>query len=368
VTRVDDPVASIDLSQNKDGVVNKEKSGKKRKDSEEEGEEKEVKRKNTCGVRRALDELVASCLTYTGWRDDVREADMYHWKHPTLVDGKLQEMRRKQKMHVGDRSDASLCALDTLVASGLTYAGWQEDVSDVERAHWRWPVLVDTKLQAITKKQKMHVGDRSEESLCALDTLVASGVLTYAGWQDDVGEVERAHWKLWGPSLADEKLQEMKMKQRIHIGDRASLLALDTLVASGILTYAGWQDDVTQAEVYHCKHPISDDKLQEIMKKQKMHVGDRSDTKLCALDTLVASGLTYAGWQDDARDVERVHCKLPVLVDDKLQAMWRKQKIHIGDRSDACLRELDALVASGVLTYAGWQDDVKAAEVRHWKC
>jgi hypothetical protein len=41
--------------------------------------------------------------------------------------------------------------------------------------------------------------------------------------------------------------------------------------------------------------------------------------------------------------------------------------MHCGDRSDASLRELDALVASGVLTYAGWQDDVKAAEVRHWK-
>ena len=252
---MDDPVASIDLSQNKDGVVNKKKSGKKRKveDSGEEGEEEEVKRKNTCGVRRALDELVASCLTYTGWRDDVREADMYHWKHPTLVDEKLQEMRRKQKMHIGDRSDTSLRALDTLVASVLTYAGWQVDVSDVERAHWRWPSLVDNKLQAIMKKQKMHIGDRSDASLCALDTPVASGVLTYACWQDDVGEVERIHCT-W-PVLVDDKLQAMRRKQKIHIGDRsdASLLALDALVASGVLTYAGWQEDVKAAELHHGK-------------------------------------------------------------------------------------------------------------------
>jgi hypothetical protein len=285
------------------------------------------------------------------------------------VDGKLQEMRRKQKMHVGDRSDASLCALDTLVASGLTYDGWQEDVGDFERAHWKFSIfhVLDKKLQAMWKKQKMHVGDRSDASLRELDALVASGVLTYAGWQEDVEEVERAHWKLWGPS-SDEKLQEMRRKQRMHSGDRsdASLRELDALVASG-LTYTGWQDDVKEAEVYHCKHPISDDKLQEIMKKQKMHSGDRSDASLRELDTLVASGLTYDGWQEDVGEVERTHWKWPRLVDYKLQAMRRKQKMHCGDRSDASLRELDALVASGVLTYAGWQDDVKAAEVRHWK-
>eukprot|EP00961_Rhodomonas_salina_P175735 2369338-Rhodomonas_salina.2 len=83
---------------------------------------------------RALDALVASRLTYAGWRADVREAGKRHVKHPSLFDGILGHMKKTQSMHEGDRSHAQMRALDDLMASGLTYAAWQADVSKAEQA------------------------------------------------------------------------------------------------------------------------------------------------------------------------------------------------------------------------------------------
>jgi uncharacterized protein YgfB (UPF0149 family) len=137
---------------------------------------------------------------------------MYHCDIPVLVDGKMQEMRTKQKMHSGDRSDANLRALDALLASGLTYAGWQNDVKEVEKHHVEYPILVEGSLQKIRKKQEMHSGDRSHATLRALDALVASG-LTYASWRDDVKEVEKNH--VMYPTLVNEKLEEMS-RQQLH--------------------------------------------------------------------------------------------------------------------------------------------------------
>jgi hypothetical protein len=237
-------------------------------------------------------------------------------------------------------------------------------VKQVEEYHVEYPILVDQSLQNIRKKQEMHSGDRSHANLRALDALVASGVFTYAGWQDDVKSAEMYHCEF--PILVDRKMQAMRKKQEMHSGDRsdANLRALDALVASGVFTYTGWQDDVKSAEIYHCKHPNLDGKMQEMRTKQKMHSGDRSDANLRALDALLASGLTYAGWQNDVKEVEKYHVEYPILVEGSLQKIRKKQEMHSGDRSHATLRALDALVASG-LTYASWRDDVKEVEKNH---
>jgi hypothetical protein len=174
----------------------------------------------------------------------------------------------------------------------------------------------------------MQSGDRSHATLPALDALVASGVFTFAGRSD------------------------------------ANLRALDALVASGVLTYAGWRVDVKDAEMCHCKLPNLDRKLQAMRTKQKMHSGDRSHANLRDLDALLASGLTYAGWQNDVKEVEECHVEYPMLVDRSLQKMRKKQEMRSSDRSHATLRALDALVASD-LTYASWQDDVKGVEEDH---
>jgi hypothetical protein len=362
VTHVDDPVASIDLCQTAEDVANKRKSGKKRKaeDSDEE-EEGDVGRKKVKQGAVKKNKLV---FTYAGWQDDVTEVKMLQWKNPKLVDGRLQKMGKKQKMHSGDRSHTNLRALDALLASGLTYAGLRDDVKRVEEYHVIYPILVEENLAKIRKKLEMHSGDRSHANLRALDALVASGVFTYAGWQDDVKSAEMYHCEF--PILVDRKMQAMRKKQEMHSGDRsdANLRALDALVASGVFTYTGWQDDVKSAEMYHCEHPDLDSELQAMRTKQEMHSGDRSDANLRALDALLASGLTYAGWQNDVKEVEGYHVKFPILVDGSLQKMRKKQEMHSGDRSHATLRALDALVASG-LTYASWRDDVKGVEEGH---
>ena len=61
-------------------------------------------------------------------RQDVAKAERYHTEFPTLVNGHLTAMRKKQTMHGGDRSHTQLRALDALVPT-LSYPGWQQDVA-----------------------------------------------------------------------------------------------------------------------------------------------------------------------------------------------------------------------------------------------
>ena len=55
---------------------------------------------------RALDALVASGLSYGGWREDVARAEDLHARNPIMVDGRLQIMRRKQTMHAASNPAA----------------------------------------------------------------------------------------------------------------------------------------------------------------------------------------------------------------------------------------------------------------------
>ena len=79
---------------------------------------------------RTLDSLKASGLAYECWHADVREAEALHMRGSFQFDDFLDQMRRKQKMHTGDRSNEQLRALDALISSGLTYDGWQADVHE----------------------------------------------------------------------------------------------------------------------------------------------------------------------------------------------------------------------------------------------
>jgi hypothetical protein len=83
----------------------------------------------------ALDRLVATGLTYPGWQADVRKAEEYHVEYPNLMDGHMLGMRHHQALHTGDRTHSQLRALDALIASGLTYPGWEADVGKAEEVH-----------------------------------------------------------------------------------------------------------------------------------------------------------------------------------------------------------------------------------------
>ena len=96
-------------------------------------------------------------MTYAGWEEDVGVVER-RWARGRHVDIQTEvgKMRRKQCLHEGDRSDAALQMLDD-VKQGLTYAGWEEDVGDVER---RWArdghVDIQTAVGTMRRKQRLH--------------------------------------------------------------------------------------------------------------------------------------------------------------------------------------------------------------------
>eukprot|EP00747_Dinoflagellata_sp_TGD_P223391 gnl/TRDRNA2_/TRDRNA2_94966_c0_seq2.p1 gnl/TRDRNA2_/TRDRNA2_94966_c0~~gnl/TRDRNA2_/TRDRNA2_94966_c0_seq2.p1 ORF type:complete len:296 (+),score=40.66 gnl/TRDRNA2_/TRDRNA2_94966_c0_seq2:137-1024(+) len=208
-----------------------------------------------------LDSLKPS-LSYRGWRIDAVQAEMLHRLGDDVeVKRKLEQMRRKQRMHTSDRSHPELKALDAL---NLSYPDWQKDVAEAECHHREArnrefnivsdfvlrPLAVklniipligilgdvktfDEHLEEMRKKQKMHVGDRSHPELRALDALKPK--LSYPGWQKDAADVESYHiedlpflaapspiWVpaplRWQPNAVADKLDEMRHKQSIHAG------------------------------------------------------------------------------------------------------------------------------------------------------
>merc|ERR1711862_611849 len=163
---------------------------------------------------------------------------------PMEFQDKLFEIREKQLMYTGNRSHIRLVLLDAL---RLTYPGCQEDFTKAEEYHVSLPDLFEGKVVGMKEKQKMFDGDRSHTNLQQLDNLQ----LTYPNYEDDVKEAEDMHTSK--PFLFAEKLQEIKEKQKIFVGDRnhARLKALDDL----ILTYPGWEKDKTKAEEFHVRFP-----------------------------------------------------------------------------------------------------------------
>lgn len=256
-------------------------------------------------------------LTYPGWERDFRKAEDYHITLPDLFAGKIDGMKEKQKMYEGDRSHPNLQQLDALC---LTYDDWQRDVVAAEEAHTSKPFMFREKLQEIKEKQKMHQGDRTHPRLMALDSLR----LTYNGWQRDFKKAEEYHAKF--PELFQGKLSGMKEKQKMFDGDRThpNLVELDSLT----LTYSGWAHDVAKAEEAHTSLPVEfRSRLFEIKEKQRMHDGNRSHSRLVAMDSHY---FNYPGWERDVKKAELYHVRFPELFDGKLDGMKEKQKIYNG--------------------------------------
>lgn len=170
------------------------------------------------------------------------------------------------------------------------------------------------------------VPSRSHPHLQALDDLIASGTLTYDGWEDDVREAEDHHLNY--PNLFGDYVEGMRLKQALHVGDRShpQLQALDNMKRAG-LTYIGWEADVLKAEDYHVRRPsLFDSYVEEMRRKQALYVGDRSHPQLQILDNMKREGLTYVGWQGDVRKAESRHVNnYPVLFYECVQEMRSKQ-------------------------------------------
>ena len=99
-------------------------------------------------------------MTYDGWKVDVMVAES-RWASGHDITSKLEFMRRKQRLHEGERSDVMLEVLDG-VKQGLTYDGWKLDVYFAE-SRWAHGHDITSKLKIMRRKQRLH--DSRQESI-----------------------------------------------------------------------------------------------------------------------------------------------------------------------------------------------------------
>jgi hypothetical protein len=132
----------------------------------------------------------------------------------------------------------------------------------------------------IQKKQALHVGDRSHPQLQVIDKLAALGTITYDGWQGDMRRAEELH--LNHPSLVDDCVEVMRLKQAVYVGDRSHphLQALDNLKRAG-LTYIGWEADVRRAEDEEYAFNFTKH-VAKIQKKQAIYTSQQNARRLAA--------------------------------------------------------------------------------------
>mmetsp|Transcript_5519 Transcript_5519/g.9120 ORF Transcript_5519/g.9120 Transcript_5519/m.9120 type:complete len:445 (-) Transcript_5519:60-1394(-) len=310
-----------------------------------------------------LVKLDALALSYPDWQRDFSTAEeaqlQVHLgeRRSWAFDDAYHQLVEKQRLYTGDRSHPCLIELDSLV---LTYPGWQSDVGKAEKTHLSDSSgISENVLEGMRRKQQVFLGDRSHPNLVKLDALLLSysSNLSYIGWQHDfrVAEVEHVAGKRsWAFNDAYHRLVE---KQRLHADDRShpALIELDSLV----LAYPGSELDVSKAEQMHLNNyeGIPEALLESMRRKQQVFVGDRSHPNLVKLDGMVFS---YPCWRPDFQIAEQEHVadKSAWAFDDAFHRLVEKQRLHNGDRSRPCLIELDSLV----LTYPDWQTDVKRAE------
>ena len=113
-------------------------------------------------------------FTYPDWNRDAREAESIREKYPILLDSFVAKMQRKQALHVGDRSSEQLRGLDGM--QDLSYRGWQDDMRQAELNYVEYPNLFDAFLGQMRQKHRMHGG-----ILGAMQTLLDEVRLSFLG-------------------------------------------------------------------------------------------------------------------------------------------------------------------------------------------
>ena len=153
-------------------------------------------------------------LTYAGCEDDVRLAESY-WTagYPGNIQEEVNSMRRKQQLYEGDRSDVVLQVLDD-VKRQLTYPDWKHDVSFAEDS-WvagsRAGVRKD--IEEMRRRQQLQKGDRSDVVLQVLDDVKRQ--LTYPDWKHDVSFAEDS-WVAGSRAGVRKDIEEMRRRQQLH--------------------------------------------------------------------------------------------------------------------------------------------------------
>jgi len=289
---------------------------------------------------------VPSCLdiindiqfTYPLWLEDMKEMERMIFEFPNRVPSFIEGMKRKQKLFDGNRSDLVLVMLDSFQ---FTYPKWHGDKLDAELAYIKTPPLAKKKIECMKRKQELFSQNRSSAEIMELDSLR----LTYDGHENDTTEAERLYVEY--PTLFNVKIETMKRKQLLSYGfvngndshdgsctQQLTRIPLErdlseqlSILNNLTFTYSDADSDRKEAEKLLLNYPLLfQKKLNAMNRKQRLHVGDRSHPQVIAIDSLA---FTYHGWEQDLETVMRCHCEFPAIFDSKLRAMNKKQEMHI---------------------------------------
>ena len=112
-------------------------------------------------------------------------------------------------------------------------------------------------------------------------------------------------------------------------GDLAEILEVERS-----LTFPGWRQLAERTRGLHTRRPILVPRYLKLMRlKQRLHDGDRSDPRIVMLDCLKGS-LRYPGWRRDAAKAEMWRGAMDILpdtlwdIEDAVATMRRKQEVH----------------------------------------
>ena len=262
----------------------------------------------------------------------MRAAEKKHLDRPQDFDSVLKEIERKQKISVGDRSDEELKFLDSL---DLSYPGWEKDRQDALRQYIRGHKSIFSRMKfRMSERQRMHNGDRSHPRLVALDSLQ----LAYPGWEKDVHEYETKHTNPYiggfessGDTAARKEIKILKGKQKRYCSgvDDLSWMAPDqrTIVRTH-WTFPGWEEAVQKIRGRTSTH--FGNALEHFQVRQMLHDDDCSHHLLTELQSLK---LSYPNWEEDFGNAKS-ELKYQIGWKDKLQRnmeqMRKKQTVYDG--------------------------------------
>ncbi|KAL7491145.1 hypothetical protein ACHAWT_000592 [Skeletonema menzelii] len=309
-------------------------------------------------------------LTYDGHKNDLRLMEQAHFDGVSVRFDRIHHrVREREKMSKGDRSHPNLVRLDKLMTN-VTYDGWNDDLRAAEKKHLDRPRHFDSVLKEIERKQKISVGDRSDEELKFLDSLD----LSYPGWKQDRQEALQQYIR-GHHSIFSRMKFSMAERQRMHNGDRSHprLVALDSLQ----LTYPGREEDVKMYEKSHTCSGIGGfessgestaRKEIEILKgKQKSYCCGVDDLSWMVPDqrTIVTTQWTFPGWK---QAVQKVRGRTSTHFGDALEHFQVRQMLHDDAYSHHLLIELKSMK----LSYPSWEEDFAntKSELKHsfaWK-
>eukprot|EP00979_Chaetoceros_neogracilis_P002186 scaffold383_cov229-Chaetoceros_neogracile.AAC.3 len=261
----------------------------------------------------------------------------------------------------GDRSHPNLVMIDTELKLTLTYNGHTDDLRCLENYHLTGSKYdFEQTLHKIKESQNMFIGNRSHPFLVQLDIL--RGTLTYDGWEDDFKAAEEEHLEDHGMLSPDSFITGMQRKQALHVGDRShgDIQIMDSL--SDRVSYLGWEEDIEEFMWYHTRGLNIEAAKYVIIEKQRMFEGDRSHSRLVALDALP---LTYPGWEKDFKNAEEQHLRddIDELYRSLLSYITQKQADFLSGVADnSSMHPIKRTIVETSWTYKGWEKDVSEAQ------